>query len=178
MRKRFKRLVWKIYKAEYKFLNSDREPSKQISFCKMSWNLLALSVTAAAILGIFILFVVFLEMIGLIIAPLGWFLGFSPEWRKWMVPNWIDESRYDLWHEKTGVRGYGASYYKINSRWAPWEIVLFPLTIPCWILKHTPFKPLVPLGNIIIRRIFGARCPFPLDFSVVAGPDHSSSNPT
>lgn len=170
MRLRLKKLVWNIYRIEYKFFHNDKEPpSTQISLCKMSWSVVGLGIAMLVALCVVLLFMVALEIGGILVAMVGWFMGFSPRWKKWLKFGIADGSTSEeLWDYKSSDSSYSYSYYRVSGHWAPWQFVLFPIPILGWLWSRTLGPVLSPAGDGIMHLIHGAKCPVPLDFSDVA----------
>ena len=190
MKTRFKRVAWKIYEAEYKLFNSNKKPNPKISLCKISWNILGLGVALIIVCFIILITVVAVSLI----ASGVWFVGFSPQPYRWLFQQ--TDKGVPFWKFQQGNEGDSKKYYKINKRFAPWEIAIFPLILLALvfdlILKQTgvllPQKTTVSrmskwasspiwflpwlfykLASWIFVKSRGMRCPIPLDFSDVAG---------
>lgn len=183
MRQWFKRRVWRIYEAEYGFFHSGRKPSPQISLCRFTWLLVALSI--AVVLVSLVMFIVL--FIALFVAALAWFLGFSPQYRSWV------KDPQNSFLQNDGF--YRGRTYKLNKRFAPWEIALpFVLVaavvfgiqqglLAPFLLAAQEYGLIVAVGlgvalaaialivvlALNVRRVAGkVSCPMPLDFSDVA----------
>lgn len=176
MRKRIKRMIWAIYRAEYRLFNDDKDPSPRISLCKLSWSIIGLGF-AVSLVAILIATV---SVLTFLFAFFAWFAGFSPTPLKWIK----DSENISFWANKE------KGYYKVDKKIAPWEVVFFPVSIVVWIVKsivtsHAAFLIFVsaPLSVLLwtlrivswlpgkaVGTVRGTHCPFPLDFSDVATP--------
>lgn len=183
MRQWFKRLVWGVYVWEYGLIHEDWEkPSPQISLCRLSWSLVLLSIAALIILALWAFLIV---VVNLLIIPITWLLGFSPNY-KWVF---FSEDQTSFLHSE-GFYSH-KTYYKLNKRFAPWQIAV-PLVLVAVVAfgiqqgfllsvvqEYAVIAAALIVGTIAVIALLVAlvwsivsivrkvSCPVPLDFSDV-----------